>query len=337
MSSDNDAARATGRTGNTWAWDQYWRDGRLASCGGEGGANYQPAITEGWRRFFATLDDGSRVLDVCAGNGAIARLAAELARERGIRVSIDATDSALIAGAGPEADSTAEHGMIRFHSRVPAESLPFPSRCFDVVVGQYALEYTDLERSLPELARVSKDNARIRFVLHAASGVVAVSAARQLEDIMRLRASGIFEAAEALANARAERSGQAQRNAAEEQFRGALQALQHAAREAFDDSMHRNIGGVLVYALQQQARVGPKPVLNKIAEAADTVGAHAVRLAAMSEAALDEEGASVLARRASGAWRRPMGVTTVTREDGALFGWILAPTIDSGERPAREG
>src|SRR5262249_14723851 len=64
---------------STSAWDQYWQDGRLASCGGQGGVNYQPVIAEGWRRFFGTLTDGAHVLDICTGNGAVARLAAEVA------------------------------------------------------------------------------------------------------------------------------------------------------------------------------------------------------------------------------------------------------------------
>lgn len=69
----NEAANTTGA--RSWAWDHYWRDGRLASCGGEGGAGYQTAIARGWREFFAGLANGSRILDVCSGNGAIALLA----------------------------------------------------------------------------------------------------------------------------------------------------------------------------------------------------------------------------------------------------------------------
>ncbi|HWT46383.1 MAG TPA: hypothetical protein VN085_10475, partial [Vicinamibacterales bacterium] len=75
---------------STFAWDQYWRDGRLASCGGEGGATYQPVIAEGWRQFFATVPEAARILDVCSGNGAVARLVAEVASTRNIRVHIDA-------------------------------------------------------------------------------------------------------------------------------------------------------------------------------------------------------------------------------------------------------
>lgn len=306
----------------TSAWDQYWRDGRLASCGGAGGANYQPVIAEGWRAFFDRLRDAARVLDICTGNGAVARLAAEVAAARNIRVTIDAVDSATInplrQGAGVD--------MIRFSSRTAAESLPFAADTFDVIVGQYAIEYTDVERSMVELRRVSRPDAAVRFVTHHAHGCVAAEATRQIADADRLLATGIFAAAETLARSAANAAGPQAPLDARANFQTALQALQHAAQDAADRMMYRNVGTVLVHALQHLHDVGAAVVLDKIAETEAAIRSHQARLAAMSRAALDEPAARALCARAESLWNRVFDLQTLQRGDGAVFGWVLAST-----------
>ncbi|MBS0383660.1 MAG: methyltransferase domain-containing protein [Proteobacteria bacterium] len=308
---------------STFAWDQYWHDGRLASCGGEGGANYQPLIAEGWRRFFEAFPEGTRMLDVCSGNGAVARLAAEVAAARHLSMSIDAADAAAIRPPrlGPGA------GMIRFSPRTPAESLPFPDDCFDVIVGQYAIEYTNVDRSLAELRRVSRETADIRFVMHAADSTVVQEARRQLDDVDRLTATGIFEAAEALV--RASGSGLPPVNdATQANFRHALQALQSAATHAEDLRMYQNVGAVIVHAIEHQPQVGAGPVLDKIIETGSAIRAHQARLSAMRRAALDAAGAQALARSAEQLWSRPFRLAPLIRSDGAKFGWVLASNRD---------
>ena len=304
----------------TFAWDQYWQDGRLASCGGEGGANYQPIITEGWRRFFDTLSDGAHILDICTGNGAVARLAAEAAKARNLTVTIDAVDSATIHPTGLDAAAS----VIRFLPRTRAEDLPFPDASFDVVVGQYALEYTDVERTLAELRRVSRPTANIRFVTHAAGSVVVQGAKHQIEDTQRLIATGIFEAAETLARASEGNAGAASLEGARRNFGNALQALQVAARTTDDLRMYQNVGTVILHAIQQQPRIGARAVLDKIAETASAIKAHQGRLSAMRRAALDESGARALAALAERLWARKFGFEHLVRADGAEFGWVVS-------------
>lgn len=309
---------------STFAWDQYWRDGRLASCGGEGGANYQNVITAGWRRFFGKLADGACVLDVCTGNGAVARLAAEAASSRHLAVHVDAVDSAVInpAGSGPGLE------MIRFSPRTPVEQLPFPDGSFDVIVGQYALEYTDVERSMVELQRVSRPAVDIRFVTHAAGSIVVQEAKHQLDDAERLIGIGLFEAAEALVRARDAHVDAIRSHGARRQFQNAVQVLQEAETGSVDPRMYRNVGNVIVNAVQQQAHVGVDPVLDKIAETAAAVSAHAARLSAMRKAALDAPAAQALVTRAEQLWAQKFDLNPLARPDGALLGWVVESPAD---------
>lgn len=305
---------------STFAWDQYWRDGRLASCGGEGGVTYQPVIADGWRRFFGGLSGGARILDVCSGNGAIARLAAEVASARNIRVSIDAVDAADLhpTGAGPGTD------MIRYSPRTPAEQLPFPDASFDVIVGQYAIEYTDLERTLAELHRVSRHPVKLRFVTHASDSIVVQGARAQLADVQRLVQTGIFETAEALVRASAADPRAADSSEARSKFLVALQSLRDGEATTGDLRMYRNVGSVLVHAIQHQPQLGPAPVLDKIAETATAIRAHHARLSAMCRAALDISSAEALTASAERIWGTGFTREALVRSDGALFGWIIA-------------
>ena len=311
---------------STFAWDQYWRDGRLASCGGEGGATYQPVIADGWRRFFGALSDGARVLDVCSGNGAVARLAAEVAYARNIRVSIDAVDAADLhpAGAGPGTD------MIRYSPRTPAEQLPFPDASFDAVAGQYAIEYTHLERTLAESRRASRPSASVRFVTHAAGSVVVQEAIRQLADTERLVQTGVFETAEALARAIGADPSAASTDDAKNRFLVALQSLRDAEATAEDLRMYRNTGSVLVHAIRREPEIGAGPVLDKIAEMATAIKAHHGRLDAMRRAALDAPRARALAASAKRLWGKPFTLDRLVRSDGALFGWVIESAAAKG-------
>ena len=303
-----------------WAWDQYWRDGRLASCGGAGGTNYQPAIAEGWRRFFSRLPPGARVLDVCSGNGAVARIAAENAVARGTRFGIEAVDAAELA---PPALPGEIAAMIAFRNRTAAESLPYPATSFDCVAGQYAVEYTDLDRSLPELARVAAPACRVRFVCHAAEGIVVATAGRQLRDVVRLRETcDIFSLARTVAEAQTNGEREALTRATE-RYRDGIWRLRRAATESQEPEMYRNVSGVISHALSVQARVGVQPVRDKIDEAATTLAAHEARLQAMTAAAVDSAGAESLAARAAGLWDRPFGHAPALRRDGLLLGWIV--------------
>lgn len=319
--------------GEAWAWDLYWRDGRLASCGGAGGVSYRAAISDSWRRFFRGLRAGSHILDVCTGNGAVARLAAETASARGIRFSIEAFDSAAIAPHLADGKTAAGEDMIRFRPRIPAESTPYPTDTFDAITGQYAIEYTAMARSLPELARVSKDDCRVRFVVHASEGVVVAAARQQLSDVERLRRAGdIFGAATQLAQLRAHTAAPEAVQAAMEHYHRLAQDVRAAARDAIEPAMYTNVTKVLTHALSQQVRAGTPAVLDKITEVARMVEAHATRLSAMTHAAMDERQVQDFAHRTSRLWEEPMQVATEKREDGALLGWV----VETAQRPAHQ-
>lgn len=147
-------------------WEAYYRSGAIATCPMGPSTSYTLELRELWLTYFATLDDGARILDVGTGNGAIALMAKEAAANAGVHFEIHGADLAAIDPPHHVPDGAALFAGITFHPGMPTERLDFESGIFDAVSGQYALEYTDVGRALAEVRRVLKPGGRAQFVLH---------------------------------------------------------------------------------------------------------------------------------------------------------------------------
>ena len=161
------------------AWDSFWRYDRLSSFHAAPGApNYGPPVADGWRRFFAGLPDGARLLDLATGNGAIAVLA--VASGKGLAVT--GADLAAVEPSAFVSQNRAELDQINFLASTPAEALPLADASMDAIVSQYGVEYSDLSRSLAEAVRVLAPGGRLRFACHAAEGTIARDTATSIDD-----------------------------------------------------------------------------------------------------------------------------------------------------------
>ena len=139
-------------------WTDYWQQGHLTSFGEDIKGNYQGPLAQGWQQFFETLEDNSTILDVGCGNGSLILLAEATRPKKFIYTGVDAATLTLPA--------TLEQGHIQFLQNTPAEALPLEDNSLDVVISQFGIEYSDIEVSFTEVARVAKNNADIRFVMH---------------------------------------------------------------------------------------------------------------------------------------------------------------------------
>jgi SAM-dependent methyltransferase len=288
-------------------WNRYWQYDRIASCFDDAGAhNYEGEIAAGWRAFFAGLPEHCRLLDLCTGNGAIAILAAETSLAGGKALDIVAVDQADIDPASFVSRHRRELETIAFHPATDVVALPFPDSSFEAVVSHYGLEYSDLSRSLGELARVAAPEARVRLVLHATEGVVRAGSERFVADADFLletidlpgTARRCFEAltvaerdphASAEAHARARDGIGAFENAL-------LQGAQHLLQAA-DKTMVRNCGAVLLDTFKRRAGLEPDQLVAKAEEVRCEIEAHRGRLQALIDAAVTREQLAQIADR----------------------------------------
>lgn len=277
------------------AWDRYWRADRIASCmDGAGQSNYDDRVAAGWRAFFRTLPAGSRILDLCTGNGAVAIIAAEVGVAHGKGFAIIGIDLADI----DPARFVSRYGVIAkgitFVPRTNCESLSFPDSCFDAVVSQYGVEYSDLEKTLPEIVRVLAPGAHLRLFMHAREGTVvaetrtAIADADFLLDRTRIcdKAAACFRAVHAVESGSAG-ADEAKADRCFAAFRSALDCTTNRLRKATDEAMIRNCVGVLLHAYENRFQCQSDAMVAKAAELKAEIAAHRSRQRALVYAAVN--------------------------------------------------
>ncbi len=181
------------------SWDRYWRYGFLTSCADAFDSNYQGELRRTWEIFFSGLPQRARILDIGTGNGAIAAIANEVSATNQRGFEIHGIDRAEIdPQATLKSDASVLDG-IHFHSRTAAEDTGFDSASIDAVTGQFAFEYTDVDKTIDELARILKPGAQAMFIMHHGDSIV-LSTTREELRLAALLFSGedIFDAALAL-------------------------------------------------------------------------------------------------------------------------------------------
>jgi SAM-dependent methyltransferase len=171
MSRAPDAARKPG-----WHWSEYWRSGRtevmtVDSQAGRSAFDAAPL----WRDFFASFDDGARILDLATGAGQVARYAAEAAAQAARRFEVTGVDYADL---GPH-QASAPAGCT-LQGGVMLEKLPFADAHFDGASSQFGIEYAEPKAALAELARVLKPGGRALMLIHHAASAITRSTADQL-------------------------------------------------------------------------------------------------------------------------------------------------------------
>lgn len=172
------------------AWRDYWKTDRLASCLPES-QKAASDIAGFWRMLLAKLPDGSAILDIATGNGAVlaeASIAADASSKRFDRVGVDLAD---IDPHRYISDPDGRLAGVTFLGGVAAEALPFPEAHFDCVVSQYGLEYAELCLALDETARVLRPGGKLHWLAHSAkSAVVAQNHAQICETELLLAEDG---------------------------------------------------------------------------------------------------------------------------------------------------
>lgn len=181
-------------------WDAYWQHGFLTSCADAFDGNYGGSIAVYWQDVFAQLANGAVILDLCTGNGAVAALAAEHALARDRRFRIVGIDLAAIEPSRALADRPQLLEQVEFFPRTSATSTPLDDASVDQVCGQYALEYTPLEDTVREMARVLRPGGRGNFILHHDQSVILTTTREEMSHRALLEGDDtILDAAQALA------------------------------------------------------------------------------------------------------------------------------------------
>ena len=145
-------------------WSNYWQQGHLTSFGGGFKTNYEGELKNFWQRFADNIAEHSNVLDIGTGNGALIELIQENHNFNCVGVDkalihkdyINSVNGELLTG-------------------VSAELLPFESCRFDYAISQFAIEYTNIDKSLEEVMRVLKYKRNFVFICHHPESMIIKS------------------------------------------------------------------------------------------------------------------------------------------------------------------
>ena len=166
-------------------WSPFWRNPTITSFGHLFPENYDGAMLEFWRQ---QITAGTReLLDLACGNGALTWIANDITAALGADTRITGLDIAEIDPFTALGRDPARYPRVRFMGSTHIEALPLPDAAADLAISHYGIEYSDLEKSIPEVARVLGPAGRLAFILHDRESVIVKGATQHLEDFRRAR------------------------------------------------------------------------------------------------------------------------------------------------------
>lgn len=318
-------------------WNRYWEHGFVTSCSGAFSGNYEGTLKTVWERFVAECPPGSRVLDICTGNGAIAMIANQIGRSRDLDLEIHAIDSATIRPlATVQQDRDLLEG-IHFHSETPAESTPFPDGFFHAITGQYAFEYTDEAGCIAELARIAAPGCRLQLVIHHTGSIVIETSREELSNgALIMEETRIFDLAEALmarvgaARTAAEKQALA-RDPEAESSRAALNKAAESLSRAAAASPHPELLQLALDRIAGAYRAlgsGSAEALGQLATGRAEIRANLARLQDLMAAARSPDDMNRIVGRFEKAGFRAQTPKELRHDGGPLMGWLV-----QGQRP----
>lgn len=150
-------------TGPAAAWAEFW----ASQCRLGGGgclASRGPTLDEAqrgtWQAFARKLRPRSHVLDLATGDGRV--MGWMLSARRDLKLmGVD------LAPKLPEPPRG-----VRSRGGIAMESLPFPDQSRDAVVSQFGFEYSEIDATLSEVARVVRKGGKVVLMTHRLHGPI---------------------------------------------------------------------------------------------------------------------------------------------------------------------
>jgi ubiquinone/menaquinone biosynthesis C-methylase UbiE len=165
-------------------WSRMWEAPTVTTFTGMFGDSYDGSILDFWKSQF--VGSPGHVVDVGCGNGAIVWICNDIlnaGKQSSQITGIDAADidPFRILGRNPR-----DFPSVKFVGNCPAEKLPFANESVNLIVSQFGIEYSDFEKSVPEVCRVLTESGSMAFILHNQDSVIVRQAAAQSLDIRKV-------------------------------------------------------------------------------------------------------------------------------------------------------
>jgi len=160
-------------------WSLFWRQGHSTTFGDYFKQGYAGAVADWWQSKLSTLPANPVVLEVGCGNCSL--LPAMV--KSGVKGRYIGVDLARVRLSAVSEQGLPESGIeVTLHSETPAENVPEPDESIGLVASVFGIEYSDFNRSLPEVLRLLKPGGQFCALLHHADSVVTSMSRRAISE-----------------------------------------------------------------------------------------------------------------------------------------------------------
>ena len=152
------------------SWSLFWMTPTVTALPENFPGGYDGAMLDFW----AEQLDGEfgHIVDLATGNGALVWIACDIQRKQVKPAKITGVDLAEIDPFTVLNKSRDEYSTVSFVGSTSVDALPFADHSVDVVISQYGIEYSDLEKTIAEIARVLTPSGKMCFILHDHESVI---------------------------------------------------------------------------------------------------------------------------------------------------------------------
>ena len=160
-------------------WSVFWQQGHSTTFGDWFKQGYDGAVAAWWQAALAESPENATVIELGCGN---CSLLPEMVKSGsgGRYIGVDV--------ARVSASEIAKQGLVNsgielvLHSETPAENVPESDAVAELVASVFGIEYSDLDRSVPEAARLLKAGGRFYALLHHDDSIVTRMSKRAISE-----------------------------------------------------------------------------------------------------------------------------------------------------------
>jgi len=201
-------------------WSAYWKSGFSGSCVANNNDELPAAVKSFWESFcLSSLKNHMQILDLCSGGGVLPHLFVKVSDDD-LHLTINSTDYSEVKHDTLDLG----HKRIQFIANCNCEDLPFKANTYDILTSSYGVEYSDIEKTIPEAKRVMKSGGSFALVIHTDDSEIVKNVQLQKQQgHFILEKSGFFNSFKKYYQTK--RIGKAFQNSAEKKLQQALNTI----------------------------------------------------------------------------------------------------------------
>ena len=161
-------------------WSEFWQQGHPTTFGEYFREGYKGPIKDWFEQQFVANQQSDTLLELACGNGALIPMCLDL----GLSLQYQGVDLAEVAIPQAVQERLDQTGSLQatLMGETSVESLPFSDGSFSVACSVFGIEYSKIEKSIPEMSRVLKKDGVYLGVVHHIDSIVSQMSGRAVNE-----------------------------------------------------------------------------------------------------------------------------------------------------------